>query len=641
MKFNAMFQPINIGPMTVKNRFVVPPMGNNFANTDGSMSEQSVAYYRERAKGGFGLITIEATVVHKGAKGGPRKPCLYDDSTIESFRKVVDACHAEGAKVSVQLQNAGPEGNAKNAGAPIEAATSIPADCGRDTPKEVTTEEVYELVKGYGLAAKRAMEAGVDAVEIHMAHGYLVSTFLSTRTNKRLDEFGGSFENRMRFSRLIIEEVKKMTEGKIAVLARINSCDEVPGGLDVHDSAAIAAYLEGCGLDAIHVSRAVHIRDEFMWAPTVTHGGFSASQVEEIKRAVSIPVITVGRYTEPQFAELMVKEGRCDLVAFGRQSLADPHMPLKAQEERLEDMIPCIACLQGCVANMYAGNPICCLANPFLGHEAQEIAPAEKAKKVMVIGGGVAGLCAAFIAQEKGHQVTLYESSDKLGGNMRLAAYPPGKGDITNMIRSYIVRCRKAGVTIKMNQEVTLALIKEEKPDSVIVASGSRTLILPIEGIDNPAIIHGSDLLDGKRAAGKKVLVVGGGMVGCETAAFLGEQNHDVTVIEFRDTVGADVIHEHRVYLMKDFEDYGIKEITGAKVCKFYEDGVEYETADGQRHESRGYDSVILSMGFRNYNPFGEEIKAIVPDTYVIGDAIRARRALDATKEAYEVASTL
>ena len=641
MKFNAMFQPINIGPMTVKNRFVVPPMGNNFANTDGSMSEQSVAYYRERAKGGFGLITIEATVVHKGAKGGPRKPCLYDDSTIESFRKVVDACHAEGAKVSVQLQNAGPEGNAKNAGAPIEAATSIPADCGRDTPKEVTTEEVYELVKGYGLAAKRAMEAGVDAVEIHMAHGYLVSTFLSTRTNKRLDEFGGSFENRMRFSRLIIEEVKKMTEGKIAVLARINSCDEVPGGLDVHDSAAIAAYLEGCGLDAIHVSRAVHIRDEFMWAPTVTHGGFSASQVEEIKRAVSIPVITVGRYTEPQFAELMVKEGRCDLVAFGRQSLADPHMPLKAQEERLEDMIPCIACLQGCVANMYAGNPICCLANPFLGHEAQEIAPAEKAKKVMVIGGGVAGLCAAFIAQEKGHQVTLYESSDKLGGNMRLAAYPPGKGDITNMIRSYIVRCQKACVTIKMNQEVTLDLIKEEKPDSVIVASGSRTLILPIEGIDNPAIIHGSDLLDGKRAAGKKVLVVGGGMVGCETAAFLGEQNHDVTVIEFRDTVGADVIHEHRVYLMKDFEDYGIKEITGAKVCKFYEDGVEYETADGQRHESRGYDSVILSMGFRNYNPFGEEIKAIVPDTYVIGDAIRARRALDATKEAYEVASTL
>ena len=641
MKFNAMFQPINIGPMTVKNRFVVPPMGNNFANTDGSMSEQSVAYYKERAKGGFGLITIEATVVHKGAKGGPRKPCLYDDSTIESFKRVVDACHAEGAKVSVQLQNAGPEGNAKNAGAPITAATSIPAVCGRDIPRELTTEEVYELVKGYGEAARRAMEAGVDAVEIHMAHGYLVSTFLSPRTNKRVDEFGGCFENRMRFSRLIIEEIKKTTQGKIAVLARINSSDEVPGGLDIHDSAAIAAYLEGCGLDAIHVSRAVHIKDEFMWAPTVIHGGFSASQVEEIKRAVSIPVITVGRYTEPQFAELMVKEGRCDLVAFGRQSLADPAMPLKAKEERLEDMIPCIACLQGCVANMYAGKPLCCLTNPFLGHESQPIEHAEKPKKIMVVGGGVAGLCAAFIAKEKGHDVTLYEAGSVLGGNMRLAAYPPGKGDITNMIRSYIHRCQKDGVKIVMNCEVTPELIKEEMPDSVILATGSKTLILPIEGIENPAIIHGSDLLEGKRAAGKKVLVVGGGMVGCETAAFLGEQEHDVTVIEFRDTVGADVLHEHRVYLMKDFEDYGIQQITGAKVCRFFEDGVEYETADGTHHETRGYDSVILSMGYRNYNPLEEKIKELVPDTYVIGDAIKARRALDATKEAYEVASKL
>ena len=641
MKFNAMFQPIEIGPMTVKNRFVVPPMGNNFANTDGTMSEQSAAYYKERAKGGFGLITIEATVVHKGAKGGPRKPCLYDDSTIESFRKVIDGCHVEGAKVSIQLQNAGPEGNAKNAGAPITAATSIPSVCGRDIPKQLTTEEVYELIKGYGEAARRAMEAGADAVEIHMAHGYLVSTFLSPRTNKRVDEFGGCFENRMRFSRLIIEEIKKTTQGRIAILARINCADEVPGGLDIHDSAAIAAYLESCGLDAIHVSRAVHIKDEFMWAPTVIHGGFSASEVEEIKRAVNIPVITVGRYTEPQFAELMVKEGRADLVAFGRQSLADPAMPKKALEERLEDMTPCIACLQGCVANMYAGNPICCLTNPFLGHEAEPIAKTENPKKVMVIGGGVAGLCAAFIAKEKGHEVTLYEAGDVLGGNMRLAAYPPGKGDITNMIRSYIHRCQKDGVKIVMNCEVTPELIKEEKPDSVIIATGSKTLILPIEGIDNPAIIHGSDLLDGKRPAGKKVLVVGGGMVGCETAAFLGEQEHDVTVIEFRDTVGADVIHEHRVYLMKDFEDYGIKEITGAMVCKFYEDGVEYETADGVRHETRGYDSVILSMGFRNYNPLEEKIKDLVPETHVIGDAIRARRALDATKEAYEVASRL
>ena len=306
-------------------------------------------------------------------------------------------------------------------------------------------------------------------------------------------------------------------------------------------------------------------------------------------------MITVGRYTEPQFAELMVKEGRADLVAFGRQSLADPAMPKKAQEERLEDMTPCIACLQGCVANMYAGNPVCCLKNPFLGHEAEPLEKEEEPKKVMVIGGGVAGLSAAFIAKERGHEVTLYEAGDVLGGNMRLAAYPPGKGDITNMIRSYIHRCQKDGVKIVMNCEVTPELIKEEKPDSVIIATGSKTLIL--------------------------------------------HQIYSV-LVDHVCTYGITEL-DNRVYLMKDFEDYGIKEITGAKVCKFYEDGVEYETADGVRHESRGYDSVILSMGFRNYNPLEEKIKDLVPETHVIGDAIRARRALDATKEAYEVASRI
>lgn len=638
MRFKTMFSPIQIGPMTVKNRFVVPPMGNNFANPDGTWSDQSVAYYAERAKGQFGLITIEATVVHHGAKGGPKKPCLYDDSSIESLKKITDACHAEGAKVSIQLQNAGPEGNAKSAGAPIEAASAIPSVYGKDTPVEVPTEKVYELVKGYGDAAERAMKAGADAVEIHMAHGYLVNSFISPRTNKRVDEFGGNFENRMRFPRLIVEEVKRRVGGKVAILARINSSDEVEGGDDVHDSAAIAAYLEDCGVEGLHVSRAVHIKDEYMWAPTAVHAGFSADLVTEIKRAVSIPVITVGRYTEPYYAELLLREGRADLVAFGRQSLADPHMPEKAMNDNLEDLVPCIACLQGCVANMYKGEPICCLVNPFLGHEAQGYPKAEKSKKVMVIGGGVAGMCAAFVAAERGHDVSLYESTDKLGGNMRLAAYPPGKGDITNMIRSYIVRCEKAGVKIHMNTTVDLEMVKAEKPDAVIVSTGSRTLILPIEGIENPAIIHGSDLLDGKRAAGKKVLVVGGGMVGCETAAFLGEQQHDVTVIEYRDTVGADVIHEHRVFLMEDFKNYGIKEITGAKVCKFFDDGVEYESPDGSRHEVRGFDSVVLSMGFKNYNPFAEQLEELGQEVYVVGDATRARRALDATKEAYAAA---
>ena len=657
MKFKNMFSPIQIGPMQVKNRFVVPPMGNNFANTDGTMSDQSCAYYTARAKGGFGLITFEATVVHKGAKGGPRKPCLYDDSTIESFKKVIDSCHAEGAKVSIQLQNAGPEGNAKNAGAPIEAASPIAAADGRDIPVEVSTEKVYELIKGYGEAAKRAMKAGADAVEIHMAHGYLVNSFLSPRTNKRIDEFGGNFENRMRFSRLIIEDDKKATEGKIAVLARINSTEDMFGGLDNHDMCAVAAYLEECGLDALHVSRAVHLKDEYMWAPTGIHGGFSAELVANIKKCVSIPVITVGRYTEPQFAEQVVKLGVADLVAFGRQSLADPEMPKKAFEGRLEDMTPCIACLQGCVANMYKGQPICCLTNPVLGREVEGLPMAEVSKKVYVIGGGVAGMCAAFTAQQRGHKVTLFEASDKLGGNMRLAAFPPGKGDISNMIRSYITKCEKSGVEIKMNTKVDIDMIKADKPDAVILATGSETLILPfIKGIHNPDIVHGMDALDGKRPVGHKVLVVGGGMVGAETAEFLAEQGHDVSIVEMRHEIGPDVIHEHRVFLMHALNEYGVQELTDAAVQEIFSDGVSYKNAadksDETIYEARGFDTVVLSMGFvsryshrdadRNVvYDFRDEIKAVVPETYIVGDAVQARRALDATKEAYDAAMKL
>lgn len=637
MMFKSMFTPIKIGPVEVPNRFVVSPMGNNFANTDGSMSDRSLAYYRERARGGFGLITFEATVVDKKAKGGSRKPCLYEDSTIESFKRVIDACHEEGAKVSIQLQHAGAEGNAKAAGYPIESASSIPAAAGRDVPVTITNKEIYELIELYGDAAVRAKKAGADAVEVHCAHGYLISSFISQRTNKRVDEFGGCFENRMRLPRLIIENIRKKVGHSIAVICRINGSDEMPGGIDVHDSAAIAAYLEQCGADAIHVTRSVHLRDEYMWAPTLVHGGFNADLITEIKRAVNIPVIGVGRFTEPYYAELLVKEGRCDLVSFGRQSLADPETPNKAAAGCLEELTPCIACLQGCVCNMYQGKPITCLANPLLGRES-ELKPAVKEKKVMVIGGGIGGLLTAWVAAKRGHDVTLYESTDTLGGQMRVAAFPPGKGDITSLLRSYIVKCRKYGVKIHMNAEVTPELVKSESPDAVVIATGARPLVLPIPGIKDSGLIHAVNLLDGKDSCGSKVLVVGGGMVGCETADFLAEHGHDVTVIELRDEIGSDMISEHRKYLIKDFDEYKVKTITGAKVAKFFKGGVVYNLSDGSEHEVKNFDSVVLAMGSRNYDPLSNEVSEIVDETYVIGDAVKARRALDATREALDAA---
>lgn len=639
MKFEAMFQPIQIGKMTVPNRFVMCPMGNNFANTDGRMSERSAAYYGARARGGFGLITFEATVVYEQAKGGPRKPCLFSDDTISSFQAAIAACHQAGAKISIQLQHAGPEGNSKVTGYPLKSASAIPASVKTEIPKAMPTEEVYRLIEAYGDAALRAEKAGADAVEVHCAHGYLVSTFISERTNKRQDEFGGCFENRMRLPRLIVENIRKKAGKSLAVICRINGSDDIPGGQTPQDAAAVASYLEKeCGVDALHVSRAVHLHDEYMWAPGIVHEGFSSNCVAEVKQAVDIPVITVGRHTEPQYAELMVKEGKADLVAFGRQSIADPDLPKKAENGELELLQPCIGCLQGCVPNMFKGEPVTCLVNPLVGREL-ELIPAEQKKKVMVIGGGPGGLYGAYICALRGHDVTLYEEKEMLGGNMRLAAYPPGKGCINAMICSYINNCKAQGVKIQLNTKVTPELLGEVKPDAVIIATGSTPLVLPIPGIEKA--IHAADILEGNIKPGKKVLVVGGGMVGCEVADLLGELGHQVSIIELRDTLGADVIPEHRKFLMKELKEYQVEGITGAKVTEFYEDGVSYVLEDGSEGRVSGMDSVVLAMGYRNHNELSEKIEDDVKEVVVIGDAVRARRALEATKEALEAAMTI
>ena len=639
MKFPTMFSPIRIGTVTVPNRFVVPPMGNNFANTDGSLSDRSLAYYQARAKGGFGLITIESTVVYQEAKGGPRKPCLFSDDSVESFRRVADACHAYGAKVSIQLQHAGPEGNSALTGYPLKAASAVPAAQGREVPEAVSKEELYRIIECYGDAARRAQQAGIDMVEVHCAHGYLVSTFISQRTNHRTDEFGGCFENRMRLPRLIIENIRRKTGGNLPILCRINASDEVEGGQTVQDAAAVAAYLEQeCGVDAIHVTRAVHLHDEFMWAPGITHGGFNADLVSEIKRAVSVPIIAVGRFTEPQYAELLVKQGRADLIAFGRQSIADPEMPNKARTGRLEELSPCIGCLLGCVPNMFAGKPITCAVNPCVGREA-ELKPAVQSKRVVVVGGGPGGLYAAWACAVRGHQVTLLEKNSELGGNFRIASYPTGKGQLSEAIRSMIVRAEKAGAELRVNTEATEGTLRALAPDAIILATGSNPLVLPIPGLDTCGYVTAQDMLEGKAPVGRKVLVVGGGMVGCEAAEFLAERGHEVGIIEMKDVIASDVTPENRRYMFENFQNHHVLLMPGAKVGQFYTDGVDYTLADGTTGSLRGYDNVVLAMGSRSNTALKETAEAVAAQVFVIGEAAKAPgNAVLATGDALDAA---
>ena len=624
MKFPTMFSPVQIGTVTVPNRFVVPPMGNNLANTDGTLSDRSLSYYQARAKGGFGLITIESTVVYREAKGGPRKPCLFSDDTVESFRRVADACHAYGAKVSIQLQHAGPEGNSALTGYPLKAASAMPASAGREIPEAVSNEEVYRIIECYGDAARRAQQAGIDMVEVHCAHGYLVSTFISQRTNNRTDEFGGCFENRMRLPRLIIENIRRKTGGNLPILCRINACDEVEGGQSVQDAAAVAAYLEQeCGVDALHVTRAVHLHDEFMWAPGITHGGFNADLVTEIKRAVSVPVIAVGRFTEPQYAELLVKQGRADLIAFGRQSIADPELPAKARNGQLETLSPCIGCLLGCVPNMFAGKPITCAVNPCVGREC-ELTSAPEKKRVTVVGGGPGGLYAAWVCAVRGHQVTLVEKANELGGNFRIAAYPTGKGQLTEAIRSMIVKCQQAGVDLRCGVEADEMLLRSLAPDAIILATGSTPLLLPIPGLSDCGYVTAQDMLDGKAQMGKNVLVIGGGMVGCEAAEYLAERGHQVTVIEMKDVIAADVTPENRRYMFENFEANHVVLRPGAKVTQFYTDGVDYVLADGSAGSLRGYDNIVLAMGSRSNTALKETAEKVAGQVLVIGEAAKA-----------------
>ena len=639
MKFPTMFSPVQIGTVTVPNRFVVPPMGNNLANTDGTLSDRSLSYYQARAKGGFGLITIESTVVYREAKGGPRKPCLFSDDTVESFRRVADACHAYGAKVSIQLQHAGPEGNSALTGYPLKAASAMPASAGREIPEAVSNEEVYRIIECYGDAARRAQQAGIDMVEVHCAHGYLVSTFISQRTNNRTDEFGGCFENRMRLPRLIIENIRRKTGGNLPILCRINACDEVEGGQSVQDAAAVAAYLEQeCGVDALHVTRAVHLHDEFMWAPGITHGGFNADLVTEIKRAVSVPVIAVGRFTEPQYAELLVKQGRADLIAFGRQSIADPELPAKARNGQLETLSPCIGCLLGCVPNMFAGKPITCAVNPCVGREC-ELTSAPEKKRVTVVGGGPGGLYAAWACAVRDHQVTLVEKANELGGNFRIAAYPTGKGQLTEAIRSMIVKCQQAGVDLRCGVEADEMLLRSLAPDAIILATGSTPLLLPIPGLSDCGYVTAQDMLDGKAQMGKNVLVVGGGMVGCEAAEYLAERGHQVTVIEMKDVIAADVTPENRRYMFENFEENHVLLRPGAKVTQFYTDGVDYALADGSTGSLRGYDNIVLAMGSRSNTALKDTAEKVAGQVLVIGEAAKAPgNAVLATGDALEAA---
>lgn len=634
--FEKVLSKGKIGKLELKNRFVVPSMGTGRAEYDGFLNENVIEYYVERARGGFGLIILEVTGIDPIGKAIPEEIMLDDDKYIPGLKKMVDLIHAEGAKVFPQLHHAGRQAMEIVVGAQPVAPSAVHCPMTRTMPRELTVEEIYELIEKYGDAAVRAKKAGFDGVELQCGHGYLVAQFLSGYSNKRADEFGGNFHKRTKFAVEILKKIKEKCGDDYPVCVRISANERVDGGLTPHESAAICKVLENAGADAIDVSTGVYGSMPWIIAPSFIPSGYELDDALQIKQAVNIPTIAVGRITDPYMAEHIVATGIADFVALGRASIADPYFPKKVEENRINEIAPCVGCMtrcQGVVVGQTGDRGITCMVNPFSAQEnKRRIIPTTEKKKVVVVGGGPGGLQAAWVAAARGHDVVLLEKSGKLGGQFLPGSVPPGKQALLGAVSYYEEMCRKYDVEVKLNTEADAETILALKPDEVILATGAKPLEckVPISGLP---VAQAIDVLEGGVPLGNNALVIGGGSVGIDVAEHLASQHRAVTIVEMLDEIGADLQATVKYFAVKSLNDTNVKVLTNTRVEEITADGVTCSVGE-EKLVLKGFDMVVLAMGSSAYNPLEEKLANKVKSLRIIGDAIKPRKAVEAIEEA-------
>lgn len=647
-QFEKLFEPARIGQMELRNRIVMPPMVTRYASEGGYVTERISNYYGARAQGGVGLIIVEATYVHSRGQAFANQLGISDDRYIAGMRKLVQSIHKHGAKAALQLHHAGMQARPRITGMQPVAPSPVPKSMGLldlvdEIPKELTAEEIAEIVSCFAQAAVRAKKAEFDGVEIHGAHSYLFAQFLSRAFNRRQDSYGGDLRNRARFLVDVIEVVRQAVGEAYPVWCRINGKEYgIEGGTTVEEGREIARLAQIAGADAIHVSGRclfnIVCTSPAIWGPLPLESGMFIELAQGIRKMVSVPVIAVGRIA-PEVGERLLERGEVDFIAMGRDLLADPEFPNKLASGRSGDITPCIVCMR-CVDDLRIPTEagIRCSVNATLGREGEHsITPSKEPKRVLVVGGGPAGMEAARVASLRGHQVTLYEKENRLGGQLVQAAIPPRKDGIAGLTRYLETQIKKLGVKVELGQELTAALVQELKPDAVIIATGAIPLTPDIPGMSKAQVVHAGDILENRVAVGDRVVVIGGELVGCETAEFLAEKGRKVTVTRRGPEMALGVGASLREQLLKRLDSRRVTLLTGVKYGQITPQGLMLTTKEGEKRTIEA-DTIVLAAGSSPNRKLFDELVGKVSEIHLVGDCVEARKIRDAIAEGFRAA---
>jgi 2,4-dienoyl-CoA reductase-like NADH-dependent reductase (Old Yellow Enzyme family)/NADPH-dependent 2,4-dienoyl-CoA reductase/sulfur reductase-like enzyme len=640
--------PIRIKSLDIANRVVMPPMGTGLGNEDGTVSEANLAYLRRRARSGAGLYITEITEIDPVGAVAPTCLGIWDDTFIPGLRKMADIVHAAGSNIAMQLHHCGRESlyqtRKRTAVAPSAVGSFLFGFIA--PPREMTPEEIQQTIRAFGEGARRAKAAGFDAVELHGAHGYLLMQFLSAFSNQRTDEYGGDFRGRARFMLECLAEVRRQVGDDFPISIRISGEEGIQGGYTIDDMLTIVPDLVKAGADLIHVSFGTHGNAKIYTdtpnpsAPIEYAPGFKTDLARKIKAVAGVPVITVGRYTDPYFMDEVIARGDADFVAVGRQHLADPDFLINAREGRSEETFECLACNQGCIEReALEGQPVRCAINVETGQELiYPTQPAQTPRNVWVIGAGPAGLTAADEAARLGHKVTLFEKEAQIGGQIRYAEKAPHKAAYGKWIRTLAARAVKRGVDLRTGTEVTEAMIDQNDPEVVILAIGADKAECPAPGRTMSVVCDAWEILNGEVPPREDAVVIGGGLVGMETADFLCQQGiRHVTLVEMLAKPPVRPISAHGTMLHRRLAAAGARLMFDTRVERIEEGAVIVSTA-GVEKRLAPVGQVIVAVGVTPRQELKQILERKGIRHVVVGDAKHPRRIIEATTEGAQAA---